>query len=277
MYKKLVAIFLVLLLNYTCMSKYKLTSEAQVIMDNLPSIKIADQVQLMEGTPYQTPAYIFDSGKPGSNIIILGGTHGDEPAGYEASLRLVNIFQQKPPKTGKIILAPLANRQSVLNFNRRIPVPEGTDRERGNLNRCYPGKKYGLPMEQMALQIEELARENKVNVFIDIHEARYLHLNTPKESYRDKGLGQTIIYSPNESSSWLVINMLDEINSTISDPDLQFSALEKPILHSAAWWAGKELGIAAFTFETTQSLEMQLRIDYHLKLVKIVLEAEEVW
>ena len=71
--------------------------------------------------------------------------------------------------------------------------------------------------------------------------------------------------------------MLDQINSTISDPDIQFSALERPILHSAAWWAGKELGIAAFTFETTQSLDIQLRIGYHLQLVKIVLEAEEVW
>jgi hypothetical protein len=129
----------------------------------------------------------------------------------------------------------------------------------------------------LALQIEKLARNNKADIFIDLHEARYLHLNTPKESYRDKGLGQTIIYTPNEPSSWLVMNMIDQINASISDPDVQFSALERPILHSAAWWAGMELGIAAFTFETSRSLELQMRIDYHLQLVKIVLEAEEVW
>jgi len=259
------------------MSKYKMTSEAQAVMDELPSMKAAKQIQLMEGTPYQTPAYLFDSKKPGSNIIIIGGTHGDEPAGYEASLRLLKKLQKQPPKMGRIVLVPLANIQAVKNYNRRIPVPEGVDRERGNLNRCYPGKKDGLPMEQTALQIEELAKKYKADVFIDMHEARYLHLNTPAESYRKMGLGQTIIYSPNEPSSMLLMEMLDQINSSIDNPDMQFSGLERPILHSAAWRAGKELGIAAFTFETTRTLEIQQRIDYHLELVKIVLEAENVW
>ena len=268
---------LAFLISCIGLSKFKLTPEAQLLMDKIDSMTHLEQIQLMKNTPYQTPAFIFDSGKSGSNIIIIGGTHGNEPAGYESSLRLVDMFQKKPPKTGKIILVPLANRQSVIRYNRRIPVPDGVDIERGNLNRCYPGKKDGLPMEQMALEIETLARKFEVDVFIDMHEARYLHLNTPDESYREQGLGQTIIYSPNEPSSWLIMNMIDQINTTIENPDHQFSSVERPILNSAAWWAGKELGIASFTFETSRLLDMQFRIDCHLKLVKIVLEEEGVW
>ncbi len=256
---------------------YHLTPEAQEIIKSFSEPGVSGQSVLLNNTPYQTPFFIFDSGKPGSVVLILGGTHGDEPAGYETALRLVKIFQKKPPRNGKVILIPLANRKAVNNFNRRITVPDGADIEKGNLNRCYPGKKEGFPMERMAWQIQRLVIENGVDIFIDLHEARYLHLNTPKESKRDKGLGQTIIFYPNEKSAWLVLNMLDQINETIGEKENQFSAVEEPILNSAAWWAGTELGIASFTFETARILNIQSRINYHQKLVQIVLEESEIW
>ncbi len=260
-----------------CSSTYKLTDEAQNIISNFASIKNAEKIELLEETDYATLAFIFDSGKGGKNIIIIGGTHGNEPAGYEAALRLLEQFENTPPKQGKVIIIPLANRQSVNNYARRIPVPEGVDKERGNLNRCYPGKEDGLPMERMAYEVEKLVRENNIDVFIDMHEARYFHLNTPKESNRDQGLGQTIIYYPNNESSWIVMNLLDGINESIKNKDEVFSAVEMPIKNSAAWWAGKYLNIPAFTFETMRKMDLEKRIDYHLKMVKTVLELSETW
>ncbi|UCF65804.1 MAG: succinylglutamate desuccinylase/aspartoacylase family protein, partial [bacterium] len=229
------------------------------------------QIQLLQGTAYETPAFFFESNQPQPAILIIGGTHGNEPAGYEAALRLLDRFQKSPPSQGKIIIIPLANRVAVEKFERRIAVPAGVDREKGNLNRCYPGNPEGFPMEQLAYQIQQIAIDNSVGVFIDLHEARRPHLETDTEG-DEKGLGQTIIYHPNEPSTWLVMQMLDRINSLISDPDKHFSSLERPIKNSASWWAGKYLDIAAFTFETPRNLPIEERIKYQLLLVDVVLE-----
>jgi len=272
-YFLIVIIFLVSCTSHT----YKLTKESQQIYDSLDKIEKRTTVKMMANTPFQTPAFIYESEKPGRTVLIIGGTHGNEPAGYEAGLRLVNILENQPPVQGKVILIPLANREAVENYSRFIPVPEGVDREVGNLNRCYPGKKDGLPMQQMAWQIQQLAIEHNAEIFIDMHEAPYLHLDTPPESRRKMGLGQTIIYSPNDASGWLVIDFLDTINEGIEKSTHKFSSIDKPILHSAAWWAGKELGIAAFTFETYKKVDIKKRIAYHLGLVKTALKYAGVW
>ncbi|MCP5064055.1 MAG: hypothetical protein GY936_16560 [Ignavibacteriae bacterium] len=268
---------LIFVMNLGCTSSYELTLNAKQIIDSFEKINKAEKIDLLKGTEYSTPAYIFDSGREGKSILILGGTHGNEPAGYEAALRLLNSFESKPPLNGKIIIIPLANIHSVNNYARRVPVPEGVDMERGNLNRCYPGKEDGLPMEQMASQIEKLCKEYSIDIFIDMHEARYFHLNTPKESNRDQGLGQTIIYYPNDESSWIVMNLLDGINERIENNDEKFSAVEMPIKNSAAWWAGKYLNIPAFTFETMRKMDLDKRINYHLELVKIVFKLNDIW
>jgi succinylglutamate desuccinylase len=256
-------------------TKYQPTAEIQQIREAFEYMSDVNKGILLENTPYQTPVYIFDSQQPGPAILFLGGTHGDEPAGYEAAFRLLDQFYRQPPKRGKIILIPEANRQAVYQFNRRVPVPGGVDIEKGNLNRCYPGRADGFPMEQMAYHIQNLAIENNVAVFIDLHEARKPHLMTDPEG-EDRGLGQTLIYYPNEPSTALLISLLDGINSQTEDPHAQFSSLERPIKNSAAWWAGENLNCAAFTFETSRSFPLEQRIDFHLKLVEIVLNDLEM-
>ncbi|HES58826.1 MAG TPA: hypothetical protein ENO18_00215 [Caldithrix sp.] len=166
---------------------------------------------------------------------------------------------------------------AVESYERRMPVPNGNDIEKGNLNRCYPGDPDGLPMEKLAYEIEKLAKEYKITVFIDLHEAKYFHLNMPEESDWDKALGQTIIYYPNMASVELIIPMLDEINNDISNTDYLFSALEMPIPNSAAWWAGKYLDIAAFTLETTRTMELNQRINWHLRFIDIILRNLGMW
>jgi succinylglutamate desuccinylase len=230
----------------------------------------------MEGTIHQTPAYFYESAQEGPNVMILGGTHGDEPAGYEAALRLLEQFRKSPPVSGKIILVPLANRVAVENYNRRVAVDKGADREKGNLNRCYPGDPAGHPIEKLAYQIQQLVIENNIEVLIDLHEARRSHLKTDTEG-EEKGLGQTIIYQPNEVSTWLVMVMLDHINEKIDNQSIRFSSLERPIKNSAAWWAGETLNIAAFTFETSRSLKIEQRIQFHLQLVKILLQEKGIF
>ena len=136
-----------------CAAKYTLTPTGKNIHSKLQTYTDVNRIELLPQTEYQTPAFIFDSGNPGTKILILGGTHGNEPAGHEAALRFVDKFYKQPPKNGLVIIVPEANRQAILNYDRRISVPDGMDREKGNLNRCYPGDENGLPMQKMASTI----------------------------------------------------------------------------------------------------------------------------
>jgi len=276
MHLKNITFIIVLMVFISCsIFRYQLTPEAQNIHDNLSMYIDVQRKELQKNTKYQTPAFIFTGKEAGTNILIIGGTHGNEPAGYEAALRLVDRFYKNPPKKGKLIIIPEANKQSILNYDRRIPVPDGVDIEKGNLNRCYPGDENGLPMQRIANDVQNLTHKHNISVFIDLHEAVNYHLEQDELAER-MALGQTIIYSPNEPSSWILMNILDEMNKEISDIDKKFSGLERPILNSAAWWAGEYLGIASFTFETSRKDPIEERIDYHLRLVDIVLELEDV-
>jgi len=252
---------------------YEGTQTAAAIRAQIKTRQEVQRIKLMAGTAYQTSVFIFDSEIPGPAVLIIGGTHGDEPAGYEAALRLVDRFFNEKIKKGKLFILPEANRISVHNYQRRVRVSYGWHPEKGNLNRCYPGSAGGLPMEQLAKQIQDLVVENNISVLIDLHEALNFHLDI-EESAEKKGLGQTIIYYPNEASTWIVMNLLSEINKDISDNRQKFSALEQPIDNSASWWAGKYLDIAGFTFETARKNPLDLRIEYHLKLVEIALRTE---
>jgi predicted deacylase len=224
----------------------------------------------MEGTKYQTPIFKFDSRKEGPTILILGGTHGNEPAGFETAYRLLAQFSTTPIQAGKIFVVPEANRVAVSHKNRRISVPEGIDFERGNLNRCYPGDPAGLPMEREAYQITEFIRSQNVDLFIDLHESPKFHLESRDVKGNYYGLGQTLIYTPNEEATWLAMLVADELNSRISEKMKQFSLVEHPIESSAAWSAGKHFNIPAFTVETCKKLPIEERIQYQLEILNLI-------
>jgi predicted deacylase len=202
--------------------------------------------------------------------MVLGGTHGNEPAGYEAAYRLLRLLSDRGLQKGKLIVIPEANAEAVRRFSRRVAVPKGVDLEMGNLNRCYPGTPDGLPMQRLAWQIMELARQEKVSLFLDLHESPVFHL----ESLEDEGmrLGQSIVYFPNEESAWLAMVAADAVNAGIPERLHTFSLLEKPIERSAAWAIGTELGIAAFTIETCKKLPLETRVAHQLQIVLRMLQ-----
>src|SRR5512140_3061401 len=43
----------------------------------------------LKGTPGETDVYVLEGAEPGGAVLVLGGTHGDEPAGYLAAVVLV--------------------------------------------------------------------------------------------------------------------------------------------------------------------------------------------
>ena len=179
-----------------------------------PGPGVSHRVQLsayfpgLAGTPGDTSVYILDGTTPGGCLMVLGGTHGDEPAGY---LTAVLLVEQAKVQAGRLIVIPQANasgfthnvpqeghpqRFSVstphgsrtFTFGARVtnPVHQWPDPqvythaasgqtlsgiETRNLNRAYPGRPNGTLTERIAYGITELIRREKVDLAIDLHEA----------------------------------------------------------------------------------------------------------
>ncbi len=173
-------------------------TEVQKLSHYFPSLK---------GSPGDTDIYIFSGGEAGGNLLILGGCHPNEPAGFiTAVLVAENIWVQK----GKVLIIPQANLSGFTHNDpfegnpQRFPIstPRGerwfrygsrltnpvhqwpdpalyrnpagqklAGTEYRNLNRNYPGRKNGGLTEKIAFGIMELIRLEKVNIAIDLHEA----------------------------------------------------------------------------------------------------------
>lgn len=159
-------------------------------------------------TAGDTPVYILEGQNAGGTLLILGGTHGDETAGYLAAVVLV---EQARIQTGRLIVVPRANasgfthnvaqeghpqRISVrtdrgtrfFTYGARVsnPVHQWPDPqvytlagsgqtlsgiETRNLNRAYPGRPDGTLTERIAYAITSLIRGERVDLVIDLHEA----------------------------------------------------------------------------------------------------------
>ena len=136
---------------------------------------------LPAGGDYETPLYVFGSGRPGAVLMVLGGVHGDEPGGWQAAEALVAAAPR--PASGGLIVVPRANRLATESFVR-------TTEALGDLNRLYPGDPRGLPMARMAFAIVETMRELGVTTLVDMHESWAFYRDRPQSG--TAFLGQTV-------------------------------------------------------------------------------------
>lgn len=151
--------------------------------------------------------FIIDSGKPGPSLLVLGGTHGNEPAGQvAATLFLENAVVEN----GKIFVLTETNKcgytssypqegapvtynistefgsrefiygSRATNFVEQWPVPDVYVHQSGskmsggetrNINRAYPGIKEGNITSRIAYAVTELVKQNDITLTVDLHEA----------------------------------------------------------------------------------------------------------
>lgn len=169
--------------------------------------KLSSYLPSLRKTGGESEVYIYEGKEQGGTLLITGGTHANEPAGFLTAVILIeNIKVEK----GKIIIIPRANNSAFTHsdpqeanpqrysietaggkrwfrFGSRLtnPVHQWPDPavyinpagqklsgvEVRNLNRCYPGRKKGFLTERIALAIMELIKKEKVALGIDLHEA----------------------------------------------------------------------------------------------------------
>jgi predicted deacylase len=170
--------------------------------------RLSDFHPPLAGGPGDTPVFVLEGVRPGGTVLVLGGTHADEPAGYLAAVVLVETARVE---AGRLIVIPRAN---ASGFTHNMPqeahpqsifisTPDGirsftygaratnpihqwpdpqvytlaasgqslSGIETRNLNRAYPGSPDGTLTEQIAFGITELIRKKSVDLAIDLHEA----------------------------------------------------------------------------------------------------------
>lgn len=170
---------------------------------------LSDYFGDLKGDPMDTPVYVQKGAESGGSILVLGGTHPNEPSGYmSAALFIENAHVEK----GRLFVIPYGNisgfdntlaqeaSPSRIHFKTKSggersfrygsrdtsptimwPVPdiyihkasgqELAGNESKNLNRAYPGDPDGTPVERLAYGIMELLRKENITLAFDLHEA----------------------------------------------------------------------------------------------------------
>jgi hypothetical protein len=157
---------------------------------------------MMTDTEWETPLYIMHSGVRGPAVLVLGGVHGNEPGGWFAAEE-VAYWQ---PHAGSLIVIPRANRLATRMLER-------TTTELGDLNRLYPGSADGQPMARMAHAIIELAREQRVQYVVDMHESWMFFAERTQNG--TAFLGQTIAAGEGPESAGLAEMLCARVNEQL--------------------------------------------------------------
>lgn len=108
----------------------------------------------------QIPVGVVKNGA-GPTLTVAGGTHGDEPEGPVAALKLLHRLQPDVIR-GRVIVLPALNLQAVEAARREAPS-DGLD-----LNRAFPGDPAGSIAQVTASFVDELILPLS-DIMLDIH------------------------------------------------------------------------------------------------------------
>lgn len=215
--------------------------------------------QILPGTRFATEAYVVNSGKPGPTVMIVGGAHGNEPAGAHAA----EVIRHWPLTSGKLVVLPRANVPALAANKRTTP---GLTTNLSNLNRNFPRADKDEPARgELATAIWALALEHKPDWLLDLHEGYDFN------ALNDKSVGSSVIVTSDAKGKAAADLMLAAVNATITDPNLKFSRRGPPINASLARAAGEHLKIPGMTVETTSKQPLAKRVRQHEIMVHALL------
>lgn len=215
-----------------------------------------EKVVLAKGTAYATDMYIIRSGKPGPVVLIVGGVHGNEKAGYVAAGKMADTEIKK----GTLLVLPRANNRAINNGTRYY-------KGHGDLNRDFPQGKYESADGTLSRAIWAALKKYNVDYVMDMHEGYDYHKNNSTSS-----VGQTLIYYPNGSILEKMNAIRDTLNSKISSSYKEFTILRYPAKGSLARASAQYLGTKSFIFETCSKVSLSTRVDYQQTAAKVLLK-----
>jgi predicted deacylase len=189
--------------------KSRRLAEPVVLGPGVTAVKqLADYFEPLRGTANDCHVYFLDGKAPGATMLVLGGSHPEEPGG-----RLVAwiLAENAGVEKGRLIVVLSANRSATTvtrlggayppDFSIRTSWGEQTFRmgdrwtnpldqwpdpevyfhyptrqqlayvDIRNVNRAWPGRPDGTLTERTAFAFMELIRREHVDIAIDLHEA----------------------------------------------------------------------------------------------------------
>ena len=169
---------------------------------------LSDWFEGLKGTNGDTPVYVLKGEEDGGSMLILGGTHNNEPAGYLSAFVFIetaviqkgtvyvipytnySAMTHNDPGEGNLQYFKLQTQSGLRTFRygsrATNPVDQWPDpdvyvhypsgqqlsgSETRNINRAYPGRADGNLTERMAYGITTLIRTEDIGLTFDLHEA----------------------------------------------------------------------------------------------------------
>lgn len=178
---------------------------------------LSDWYPGLEGTAGDTEVYVLEGEQEGDSMLVLGGTHPNEPSGLVAAVLLIENAQ---PEAGTLYVIPRTNNSAFtctdpqegapmrfiidtpngerwFRFGSRAtnPIHQWPDpeiyvhassgqrlsgSETRNINRSYPGRTDGTFTEKMSYGVTQLIEQEGIDITVDLHEAspEYPTINT---------------------------------------------------------------------------------------------------
>jgi len=170
--------------------------------------KLSRWSDAVEGTVNDCNVYVLEGSEPGASVLVMGGTHPEEPAGRLAPWIIVEQAQMQQGTLYVVLSAnrsastvtrvsgayppdytietPWGSRTFRMGDRWSNPLDQWPDPEVyvhypsrqnlayvdiRNLNRTWPGRPDGTLTERTCYAFMELIRQERVDLFIDLHEA----------------------------------------------------------------------------------------------------------
>lgn len=216
-----------------------------------------EKFDILEGTPHETTVYVQTAEADGPTVLLVGGIHGNEVAGYEAAASVRDMDIER----GRLVTIPRANAVAVENGTR---VGEsGVD-----LNRQFPTGEE--PKTELARALWDVVERYEPDVVIDLHESQSLY-----EGDVEDGVGQVIFHSrdvPAQKDAKEAAAKLNENHVSDSRYDFTVGPFSLPpsetpnlLVHKAA----RDTDAVAFLVETvTSKPKLATRIQWHTRIVR---------
>lgn len=213
-----------------------------------------------QGEAWETPYWIQDSQVAGPTVLVVGGVHGNEPAGSRAAEQ---ISGWKPIR-GKLIVVPRVNRLGLEANTRWLPKYR-SDKSLRDLNRNFPRKGRDEPQSELANALWEFANEHQPDWVFDLHEGFDFH------RINSKSVGSSVIAFPRQKN--FATQMVAEVNRVVPK-EKQFVVLagSGPVAGSFARACGEKLNAQGFICETTTKLQpISTRARQHRQMISFAL------
>ena len=179
-----------------------------------PLLVTKESFKLYENTIWETNGYLFKTNKEGPGIVIIGGIHGDETAGWQAALDLVDIIENESKICGNILIVPQVNiiadireeryvgkKYSEDNFTVKTVTIDGVTDKYSDLNRSFElGRRENSSTRTIWLSdgiielVNDFNTQYGADYIIDLHESRK-SWDQQQTADENSQLGDKLIFS----------------------------------------------------------------------------------